>query len=179
MSQAFVKGQRWMSEAEPEMGLGLVVECEFRRVQVLFPSTGETRMYSSDSAPLKRVQFQTGDTIETHEGSSHVITSIQQTDGIYQYHCGDAVVAETHLADTIKLGSADRRLLDGRVDSGQLFDLRHQGWQHQSLLHDEQDARSGRRDDWNLHDFTPWLERPCRSGGCVRRSGGPRRRRRR
>ncbi len=132
----FVKGQRWMSEAEPEMGLGLVVECEFRRVQVLFPSTGETRLYSAENAPLKRVQFQPGDKIETHDGLSLSIDRIETREGIFHYRCdgGTVTVPEMDLADTIKLGSADRRLLDGRVDSSHLFDLRQQAWLYQSRV---------------------------------------------
>lgn len=134
MSETFVKGQRWMSEAEPEMGLGLVVECDFRRVQVLFASTGETRMYSSENAPLKRVQFQVGDKIKTHDDRELVIEQIETIDGITHYHCGQETVPEMHLADSIKLGSADRRLLDGRVDASALFDLRQQAWISQSQV---------------------------------------------
>ncbi|MEM1159285.1 MAG: RNA polymerase-associated protein RapA, partial [Verrucomicrobiota bacterium] len=134
MSDEYVKGQRWMSEAEPELGLGLVVECEFRRVQVLFPSTGETRMYSSENAPLKRVQFQVGDQIHTHDDHSLTIESIEDCSGIFYYHCGEESVPEMQLADTIQLSSADRRLLDGRVDPSQLFDLRQEAWRQQSKL---------------------------------------------
>ena len=37
----FVVGQRWMSEAEPELGLGVVLEVDGRQVVVQFPAADE------------------------------------------------------------------------------------------------------------------------------------------
>jgi len=52
---AFIPGQRWISESEPELGLGTVVRIGNGRVQVEFKAAGETRTYAVEQAPLKRV----------------------------------------------------------------------------------------------------------------------------
>ena len=40
------KGQRWISKTEPELGLGTVMESSEGRVQILYPATGEVRLYT-------------------------------------------------------------------------------------------------------------------------------------
>ena len=41
--QAFVPGQRWISESEPELGLGSILGRDGRLVRIEFPAAGETR----------------------------------------------------------------------------------------------------------------------------------------
>jgi ATP-dependent helicase HepA len=50
----FEPGQRWISTAEPELGLGTILRVEGRGVQVLFAKAGVLRPYAVDSAPLVR-----------------------------------------------------------------------------------------------------------------------------
>ena len=57
----FVPGQRWISETEPEMGLGIVLSVESNRVTVLFIASSERRTYAVNNAPLTRVRFNRGD----------------------------------------------------------------------------------------------------------------------
>ncbi|MEH6466009.1 MAG: hypothetical protein V7722_00145, partial [Porticoccus sp.] len=52
----FIPGQRWISNTESELGLGIVVEYSNRRVTLSFPAASEQRTYASDSAPLSRVE---------------------------------------------------------------------------------------------------------------------------
>ena len=60
----FVSGQRWISESEPELGMGCVVEVSPRRVKLRFPSAeGGMREYAVPGAPLVRVRFKPGDTV--------------------------------------------------------------------------------------------------------------------
>ncbi|MFP6855070.1 MAG: hypothetical protein VB980_04745, partial [Opitutales bacterium] len=84
----FFAGQRWMSSSEPELGLGTVVQAEFGRVQLIYPATGEMRMYAVESAPLQRVQFEVGQEVENHEGDKRIVSSIREENGILVY-CGD------------------------------------------------------------------------------------------
>ena len=42
--QAFVPGQRWISESEPELGLGSILGRDGRLVRIEFPAAGETRI---------------------------------------------------------------------------------------------------------------------------------------
>ena len=49
--QDFVIGQRWISAAELQLGLGMVIEIEHRTVSIVFPATGETRIYARALMP--------------------------------------------------------------------------------------------------------------------------------
>ncbi|MBN8714469.1 MAG: hypothetical protein J0H50_10950, partial [Xanthomonadales bacterium] len=46
----FLPGQRWISSAEPELGLGTVLRVDGRTVQVLFAKSGVLRPYALESA---------------------------------------------------------------------------------------------------------------------------------
>ena len=63
----FALGQRWISDTETDLGLGTVVAVEGRMVTLLFPATGENRMYAKEEAPVTRVSFNVGDQITSHE----------------------------------------------------------------------------------------------------------------
>ena len=60
---AFAPGQRWISLAEPELGLGTLLRLDGRTVQVAFPASGTVRAYAAHAAPLQRAQFRAGDRI--------------------------------------------------------------------------------------------------------------------
>ena len=70
MSLKFHPGQRWISETEPELGLGAVINVSEQTVTMVFGASAETREYAQDNAPLRRVRFRTGDKIEDREGGS-------------------------------------------------------------------------------------------------------------
>ena len=67
MIKAFIPGQRWLSEAEPELGLGMVLSSTAHQVTVVYRASGTTRQYSIEHAPLKRVLFREGETIRGGE----------------------------------------------------------------------------------------------------------------
>ena len=50
--QEFIPGQRWISSAELQLGLGTVMNVEHRTVTLLFLASGETRTYAKQTAPL-------------------------------------------------------------------------------------------------------------------------------
>jgi ATP-dependent helicase HepA len=130
----FKPGQRWISESEPELGLGMVLEVEHRRVQILFPAGGEMRHYAADSTPLKRVRFKRGDTLQPPEGPELVVESVREEDGVLTYCGGGRELPEAALADTLSFNQPDARLLSGRVDENQLFDLRLATLQHRHRI---------------------------------------------
>src|SRR5436190_7995510 len=80
-----VPGQRWISDTEPELGLGVIVEVEAVMVSVEFPAAGERRRYARQSAPLRRVRFQAGDRIQGAEGNDTEVLSISERDGLLYY----------------------------------------------------------------------------------------------
>ena len=64
----FKPGQRWISVAELQMGLGTIMRVEQRTVSVMFLATGESRNYAVDTAPLTRVRYGPGDRVRSIDG---------------------------------------------------------------------------------------------------------------
>lgn len=124
-------GQRWMSEPEPELGLGAVAAFTERMVTVRFATTGETRNYARERAPLRRVRFRPGDQVRTRTGAALVVESVAERNGLLHYRMAGGEVCETELSDTLATGQPERRLLAGRVDEPGAFDLRLAALQHQ------------------------------------------------
>ncbi len=119
----FAPGQRWISAAEPELGLGTVLRIDGRTVQVLFARTGVLRHYATQSAPLLRASFQAGDTI-TANGEPLRVESVAERDGVLHYSGGGRSVAEGALDDLQSVSKANDRLVSARVDAADRFDLR-------------------------------------------------------
>ena len=63
----FKPGQLCISDAELEMGLGTVLAVDERTVTIVFIASGDTRIYSRESAPLTRIVFTVNDTIYSHQ----------------------------------------------------------------------------------------------------------------
>ncbi|MGQ0799167.1 MAG: RNA polymerase-associated protein RapA [Pseudomarimonas sp.] len=119
----FVPGQRWFSSAEPELGLGTVMRLAGRSVQIVFTGTGTIRQYAVASAPLARAEFRRGDRIRV-ERNDIVIDEVQLADGLLVYCCGARRVPEGELDPEQPVSKADTRLLAGRVDRSDQFELR-------------------------------------------------------
>ena len=64
----FIIGQRWISESEPELGLGVIVEVEAKTVTCFFPATKVDRRYGFQTAPLRRIRFVEGDEVKGQDG---------------------------------------------------------------------------------------------------------------
>ena len=119
-----IPGQRWVSDTEPELGLGIVLKAEYGRVEVFFPAADEHRHYALDSAPLRRVEFKEGDRIKTHTGETLHVDKVEEKSGLFLYHCGGTAIAEAELSDSNSFSKPEDRLLGGQVDHLDLFDLR-------------------------------------------------------
>jgi len=120
----YCEGQRWISEPEPELGLGTVMQAGDGRVQILYPATGEVRVYSVENAPLRRVSFRAGESIEDHDGNERVVESIREADGVLTY-CGEGwEMAEAQLSDLISVHGPMERLRGGHTDAASVFALR-------------------------------------------------------
>ena len=116
-------GQRWISNAEPELGLGTVLRIEGRSVQVLFATAGVMRHYALHSAPLTRAEFRPGQRIIGNK-QSFVVERVSQNDGLFVYHAGDRAMTESELDDAQPISRADERLKSARVDAPDRFDFR-------------------------------------------------------
>ena len=78
----FVPGQRWISNSESELGLGLIESLDHRTITIDFPASGEIRTYAIEQAPLSRVSFVVGDSIKNQSNEKFKITALQEHDGI-------------------------------------------------------------------------------------------------
>ncbi len=125
MMTVFIPGQRWLSEAEPELGLGMVLNATSHQVTVVFRATGTTRLYSIERAPLKRVQFRVGETIRGGEKEQELkVTEVSEQNGLLIYHSNGTQIPETLLSDQLSFNTPRERLLAGHVDASSVFDLR-------------------------------------------------------
>ncbi|WHZ18461.1 MAG: RNA polymerase associated protein RapA [Rhodanobacteraceae bacterium] len=119
----YIPGQRWVSEAEPELGLGTVLRCDDRAIQVLFAKSGVVRNYSSHGAPLARATFRVGQRI-AGRGITFVVERIDLRDGLLVYSGEKRELAEGQLDDEQSLSQADARLISARVDKPHQYELR-------------------------------------------------------
>jgi ATP-dependent helicase HepA len=126
----FVIGQRWVSHADAELGLGIIVEIDLRRVTVHFPAVGEDRTYASDRAPLTRLLLKEGDSLLRHDGHRFTVTGVSTQAGIVTYVGVDsagieASISELELDPHIQLSSPEDRLLNNQTDKLIDFSLRY------------------------------------------------------
>ena len=142
----FAVGQRYLSDTESELGLGVVIDLDDRCVHILFPQSEETRVYAKNSAPLSRVVFKVGDNICDQEGNSYTVTAVDQVMGVLKYSFDDIEtshndaapvnksIMETRLAANITLAKPLERLLAGQIERGDWYELRQDILRMQSAL---------------------------------------------
>ena len=137
--QEFTVGQRWVSAGELQLGIGMVLEVEFRTVSIIFPATGETRIYAKQTAPLSRVSFAIGDQVQDQQGNDLLVDDVEQHSGLLVYHCsneaGETIrLSEGKLNNFLKLNQPVQRLLNGQIDKNKLFEIRARTQKILSLL---------------------------------------------
>ncbi len=120
----YLVGQRWISEAETDLGLGLVQSEDFRSVTLYFPTIDDVRTYARQSAPLTRVIFKTGDVVPLQDGSVMEVAEVDEVDGIAFYHSNERSISEIQLSGSIQLNQPADRLFSGQIDSNSLYELR-------------------------------------------------------
>jgi len=122
----YTPGQRWISETEPELGLGILESASRHQLEIRFPASNETRIYATASAPIKRVEFRKGDSIHSQRGESIVIEEVSESEGRLTYLGGGIEVPEALLADTISFSKPEDRLISGQIDQSAAFRLRYE-----------------------------------------------------
>jgi ATP-dependent helicase HepA len=125
----YIVGQRWVSHADAQLGLGVVVDFEGRRVTLAFPAVGEERTYATESAPLSRLRFKVGDRISTVDDVELLVTRVSEQHGLLVYtgtdhHEQPRTVSELELDAFIQLTTPQQRLLNGHFDKNSDFALR-------------------------------------------------------
>ena len=125
----FIPGQRWISDTEPELGLGTVLDVQANRVTIRFLACGEQRTYAMGNAPLTRVRFAPGDTVEDIDGQKLEVTAVRDRRGLLVYEGHDAdgratSIEEVELCQYIQFNKPQARLFAGQIDPIGLFRLR-------------------------------------------------------
>lgn len=120
----FFPEQRWTSEGEPELGVGIVTETSKGRVTIHFPVPDETRQYAMENAPLRRVVFKPGDTIVDMNQQPLLVDRVEEKGEIFIYTGKDRSLSEAELGDVSVTHGVDDRLFMGDVETPQLFALR-------------------------------------------------------
>ncbi|HRB12851.1 MAG TPA: RNA polymerase-binding ATPase, partial [Vicinamibacteria bacterium] len=131
MTIPFHEGQRWISDSEPELGLGSVEGVSRLTVSLLFGASGERREYAKDNAPLRRLRFHPADTVKDREGRTLAITSVEERRGLIYYRGGKSEWCETALSDATFFNKPEERLFVGQVDAPESFELRVAALHHQ------------------------------------------------
>ena len=135
-TELFALGQRWISDSESELGIGTLVALEQRTLTLLFPASGEQRRYTQANAPVTRVLFSIGDTIESVDGWELTVTDIEEAEGLRTYigpRSDDGEITtlrETFIAHTLNVNRPQDRLFAGQVDRKERYDLRYACRQH-------------------------------------------------
>ena len=131
MPNRFQQGQRWISEGEPELGLGEVRRVGPRTVTLFFKASEETREYPLKNTPLHRVAFRVGDTIKNTGNEPLTVRAVTERKGLLHYDCGTTQLCETELSDALSFSGPLDRFFGGRFDTPEVFDLRLSALKHQ------------------------------------------------
>jgi ATP-dependent helicase HepA len=138
-NEQFVPGQRWISNTEADLGLGIVIESANRRVEIGFPAVMEQRTYAVDNAPLSRVTYEPGERVRNHDGDTLEVVERIENRGCYIYRCQDAagnevILPEPELDSAVHFARPEQRLLTGQIDRHGLFKLRVRTLEHHHRL---------------------------------------------
>lgn len=134
---SFVVGQRWISESENNLGLGIVTAVDNRTVTLSFPASDEQRVYAVAVAPLTRVQFQKGDRVTSVDGWQLDIEDVVENQGVALYlgkrvdTQAESVLPEMQLDHKVSFSKPQDRLFSAQIDRSDRFALRYRALKHQ------------------------------------------------
>ena len=142
---SFAIGQRWISETENSLGLGMITALDFRSVTLHFPATDETRIYAVAQAPLTRIVLNKGEQLHHQTGWQGEVLDFQEMNGLLFYlvknaQGEDVIVNEKELSPIISFSQAEDRLFSSQIDRSEHFALRYQ-----TLLHQQAQFQSSLR----------------------------------
>lgn len=133
---SFAIGQRWISETENNLGLGMITALDFRSVTLHFPATDETRIYAVAQAPLTRIVLNKGEQLHHQAGWQGEVLDVQEMNGLLFYLVKNVqgekiIVNEKELSPIISFSQAKDRLFSSQIDRSEHFALRYQTLLHQ------------------------------------------------
>ncbi|WP_404400219.1 RNA polymerase-associated protein RapA [Idiomarina seosinensis] len=128
----FNLGQRWLSETETSLGLGIISQIDGRQITVFFPGNGETRIYASSDAPLARLKLSVGQQARHADNWLFTISDVKEQSGLLIYFGqrhddgSEVMVPESQLSHHVDINPALTRLVAGNADRHDLYLLRNQ-----------------------------------------------------
>lgn len=133
---SFAIGQRWISETENSLGLGMITALDFRSVTLHFPASDETRIYAVAQAPLTRIALNKGEQLHHQTGWQGEVLDVQEMNGLLFYLVKNAqgeeiIVNEKELSPIISFSQVKDRLFSAQIDRSEHFALRYQTLLHQ------------------------------------------------
>lgn len=126
MELPIAKGQRYICDAEPDLGLGLVTELSQRTLTIWFPVADLVREYAQANAPLSRVRHDKGDHVQDEKGQDFTVLATEERNGLLHYEVQDkdgntSHLPEARLSPRLSLSQPLKRLLAAQCES--------MGWQ--------------------------------------------------
>ncbi len=125
----YVIGQRWVSQPEASLGLGIIIDIQGRQLKIRFPAVGEERLYAAHSAPLTRIEYKPGETIRTADERHLKVLEVEADQGCLRYIAKDEAgnverVDEADLNSFVEFNTPEQRLLSGQLDHDRAYRLR-------------------------------------------------------
>jgi len=109
----FTIGQKWTSEMEPELGVGQIIKQDFRTITLLFPVSGEQRIYNSKGEPpLIRYFLKPGDKATSVKGVSLFVEEVMEEEDLLFYKSKGKVISEALLVFKQQSEDSSARILD-------------------------------------------------------------------
>ncbi len=100
-------------------------------VTLLFPATGENRLYARNDSPVTRVMFNPGDTVTSHEGWQLKVEDVKRENGLLAYigtrldtDETNVILREVLLDSKLVFSKPQDRLFAGQIDRMDRFSLR-------------------------------------------------------
>ena len=128
-------GARYISDTEPELGLGIIKMVADKKVSLFFPSAKQIRTYGQNNAPIRRVVFQIGDRVKNLNGEViEILKVLGGNDEIITYLGDGKSFSETELDSSIHFNRPEARLFNLSFDKSAIFGLRYETLMHEQRL---------------------------------------------
>ncbi len=137
-TETFHVGQRFISNSEATLGLGVVMAVDMRSVTILFPAVNEERTYAKSNAHVTRLVLSEGEKVKHIDGWEIVVSGVIEQDNLLTYsgtrtdNNQAAHVVEVALDPQVKLNQPEKRLFHGQFDDPNWFDTRYECWLKQN-----------------------------------------------
>ncbi len=133
----FCVGQRWISNTEAGLGLGVVLGVQDRRVAICFPAVDEDRVYAIQSAPLSRIIYKVDDQVKDKNQQPLTILDVHDNNGLMFYKVlndagEEGILPEMDLDAFVHFSNPLDRMLFGQIDPLKFFSLRQETRQLQA-----------------------------------------------